>query len=104
MKYNMEEELVGFDGKPITEGEDDSPVTLGKVLMMACVNANPQEHKTGEDKLKIYRLLQTVHAGGDVELTAEEVALLKELVGVIYGVGMVGAVYDCLEKERPTKD
>ena len=98
MKYNMDQHLVGYNGTPITKTEDDkSPVSLGDALSMACVNANPQTHNTGDKKMKIYRILQKCNAEGDVELEAEEVSLLKELVGESYGVAMVGTVYDILE-------
>lgn len=101
MKYDMDQELIGYDGEAITEGDDNSPVVLGKVLMAACVNANPQTYKTGKEKLKIYRLLQRISAGGEIELQSEQITLLKDLVGAVYGVGMVGAVYDVLEKAEP---
>ncbi len=100
MKFNVDAQVIGYNGKPIPKSaDDDSPVSLGEVLSMACVNANPQKHSTGEDKMKIYRILQKTHAGGEVELEVEEVALLKTLVGESYGVPMVGPVYDLLEKQ-----
>lgn len=101
MKFNMSQDLIGFNGESIkTSEKDDSPVTLGASLAMACVNANPQKHQDGDAKLKIYRILQKVGTkdAGEVELSAEEITLLKTLIGDMYGVVVVGAVYDMLEK------
>ncbi len=99
MKYNMDQVIVSFNGEPMKKSEvDDSPVKLGETLQMACINANTQTHSTGEAKLAIYRILQKVSGEGEVELEAGEVTLIKTLVGDIYGVGMVGPVYDILEQ------
>jgi hypothetical protein len=103
MKFDMQTSLTGFNGDPIKKSEnDDSPVTLGETLSMACVNASPQKHADGDAKLKIYRVLQKVGIKDveEIELEAEEVALLKELVGDMYGVAVVGAVYDLLEQRH----
>lgn len=101
MKYNMGQQLIGYNGTPIAKAEDDpSPVNLGDSLSMACVNANPQTHSSGDAKMKIYRILQKVNTEDDVELEAEEVTLLKTLVGELYGVAMVGTIYDILEKKE----
>lgn len=94
----MDQHLIGYNGTPVTKSEEDnSPVPLGDALSMACANANPQTHTTGEAKMKIYRVLQKVNVKGDAELEAEDVALLKTLVGEAYGVAMVGTIYDILE-------
>lgn len=103
MNVNLKAPLVGFNGDTIKKSEDDdSPVTLGETLSMACVNANPQKHADGDAKLKIYRVLQKIGPKDveEVELEVEEVALLKSLVGDMYGVAVVGAVYDVLEQRH----
>ena len=100
MKFNLKTQLVNYDDKPINKSaEDKSPITLGEILTMACVNANPQTHNTGEGKYEIYQLLQKVSKDGKVDLDAEEIVLLKSLVGFSYGVVVVGSVYDLLEQK-----
>lgn len=99
MKIDLGQAILGYNGEPIVKSEEDnSPVNLGETLQMACVNANPQTHNSAEEKVQIYRLLQKLHPGGEVELQAEDIVLLKTLVGEIFGVGMVGAVFDILEQ------
>ena len=69
---------------------------------MACVNASPQKHADGEAKLRIYRILQKVGTkdAAEIELESEEITLIKELVGDMYGVAVVGSVYDLLEQRH----
>lgn len=101
MKFDVSQSLIGYNGEPIKHSEkDDSEVTLGSALSMACVNANPQKHQDGPAKLKIYRILQKVGPkdATEVDLSAEDITLLKTLVGDMYGPVVVGAVYDMLEK------
>ena len=103
MKFNLDEKIINVDGKPLqVSEEDDSEVTLGNVLSMACVNADPQKYATGEEKLRIYRILQKVanEDEREVELEAEEITTLKSLVGDSYGVVVVGPVYDILEQRN----
>ena len=103
MKFDMQSGLMGFNGDPIKKSEtDDSPVTLGETLSMACVNASPQKYTDGVSKLKVYRVLQKVGVkdAEEVELEAEDITLLKGLVGDMYGVVVVGAVEDLLEQRH----
>ena len=103
MKFDMQAPLIGFNGESIKKSEEDnSPVTLGETLSMACVNASPQKHADGEAKLRIYRILQKVGTkdAAEIELESEEITLIKELVGDMYGVAVVGSVYDLLEQRH----
>ena len=103
MKFNMKAPLIGFNGETVKKSqEDDSPVTLGETLSMACINASPQKYADGEAKLKVYRILQVIGPkdAGEVELSAEDIVLLMSLVGDMYGVAIVGAVNDFLEQRH----
>lgn len=101
MKYSVTQFLTAFDGQVIKDGPlpESPPAQLKKTLEVACINANPQEFNTGEQKYSVYKLLQKIHvAEEEVDLTSEEVTLLKRLVGGCYPVAIVGVVYDILEK------
>lgn len=99
MKIDVSAGLTNFDGQPIFDSaESRVAVTLKQVLIMACLAANSQKHNNGEKKYKIYSLLKRVSdAAGALELAAEEVTLLKDLVGDICSVAVVGPVFDLLE-------
>ena len=101
MKFDVSKAIIGYDGEPLKKSETDQmPVTLGETLSVACANANPQKHQSGDEKFKIYRILQKVGLKDAtiVELSTEEIVTLKELVGESYGVPVVGPVFDALEK------
>jgi len=117
MKYDLSIRLVSYDGKPFTRPAmttDGQPVvhdgvpqhvhlTLKDVLTSACVNADPQEHNDSDKKLAIFKLLMKLHSALPfVHLSAEEVSLLKKLVGKQLTVIAVGAV--CHELENPVQD
>jgi hypothetical protein len=84
--------LTDLDGQPIPDcvGNDcaNKPaLTLG-VIAIRCLTANfPDEEKSisGEEKFKRGELALRIHKDGKTSLTAEDVALLKKLVGKAYG-------------------
>jgi len=55
----------------------------------------------GEEKLKRWQLAMRVYLGGDVDLSSEEIAKIKKLVGKLYGPSVVGPVWTALEGEKP---
>lgn len=100
MKFDTDIQIDGFDGKPILKpGDDQTPITLREVITTACVNADPRTVTTGEEKMRIYRVLQKAHKEGPLELDAAEIVLVKKLVAGVYGVVVVGPVFDLLEQK-----
>jgi len=100
MKYDLSIPLKSYDGKDIQTGETAGEVaTLKFVLERACINADAQKHATPDAKYRIYKVLKRLHAADpEIELSAEELTLLKQLVGELFGVNVVGVVYDLLEQ------
>jgi hypothetical protein len=112
MKYDMNQPLVNYngqlftrpvivDGQPVIEGgkAKQEPLTLRNVLESACLNADPQQYNTGTQKMVVFNVLMKVHKADPIaDLTAEDVAILKDLVGKQVTVAAVGVVYDALEK------
>ncbi len=101
MKIDLNEVLIGYDGKEIINSQDDkTPTTVRKVLEVALLSASPEEYKTGEQKYKVYKLLKRI--GGDIEeadLAAADITLLKDVVAAVYGPAVVGTVFDLLDPE-----
>ena len=52
----------------------------------------------GEPKLKRYEIAVKVKIAGEVELTTQEPALLKQRIGMIYGPAVVGPAYKLLNE------
>lgn len=73
--------------------------TLGKILETVLINAPPTEHKSTEDRVKVYKILQKVHAADPIlELKPEDVVLIKKIIGTgMYPIVMVGAMCEVLD-------
>jgi len=113
MKRNIAIQLVDVDGVPMrfpaTSGQDggqdaDRPLRLYDVARAALLAQFPDEQNLdGEQKYQRYRLVsrmaKAMANGGAVDLTAEEIALLKKLIGKGYGPGVVGPAFEALESD-----
>lgn len=99
MKHNLKIALRTYNDLPFTKDlQSTEPMDLQVVLETACLNADPREFSTGDQKMHVFNLLTKVHgADPHVELTAEDVTLLKKLVGQQMSVAAVGAIYKALE-------
>ena len=95
MKRDLDQKMYDLDGK-----EFGDKATL-KVLCFGAI-ATPIQ---GDDqipmdkKLKQYVLLQKIHAGGEVDLTAEDIALIKERGAKHFSIIAFGRMVDMLEGE-----
>jgi len=58
---------------------------------------SPVQNESGVDKVKKYELAKKVYIGGEVDLIAEEITLIKERIGDIFAPVIVGQVFDILE-------
>ena len=96
MKVNFATVLTGLDGEPIKT----PPVGTGEpgvlTLADAAKNAlmNIEQGEDGAAKFKCWEL--AMKANGEVELTAEEAALIKKKIGNIYSPLVVGPAYKLL--------
>jgi hypothetical protein len=88
--------LSGLDGKPLV-AEGVPTMTLGEVAANALVNSYKDENPTGQEKVKRWALALRIHAASEVELTADEVKLIKDLVAKLYGPLVVGQVWSILD-------
>src|ERR1700758_5321084 len=92
---NLDQKILDFDGKEFTP-----PLALKDMCLTAAVGTLPSDPQlTTEKKVILYRLGQKVHAGGIVDLTAEEIALLKERIAAGYGILAMGRAFELLEKD-----
>lgn len=100
MKYSLTRELKSFDGKPflLKDGESARNMDLRDSIRTACLNAGPEQAKTGEQKLKLYAILEkTATEEPVIDLVAEEVTLLKQVAGTMFVVALYGAFCKVLE-------
>lgn len=96
MPKNLDHVIVDLDGKPIAQ--DDSGKGKHADIRFVAVNALlasvPGDNPTGDEKAQRYALAIRINAGGEQEFTPEELALVKRLVGQVYGPLIVGQVYE----------
>lgn len=101
MKINVGQILVNYKGEPVQMEENGHkyPVTLRRALEIACLNVDSPDLKDGKSKYEVYEILRKISdVSGWVDLSSEECSLLKDIVGKFFGVGVVGAVYDAIER------
>lgn len=80
MKVNFSASIVDLDGKPLA---DD--LTLGSMATNALMGGFEDERALpGEDKAKRLKLALRIHGAGEVDLSAEEIALIKKLIAKAY--------------------
>lgn len=77
MKIDFNQTLKQLDGSDIL-ADASEPLTLGRLCTVALVN---DETGDGGAKERRFRMAQKLYAGGEHELTSEDVAWLKEVVG-----------------------
>jgi hypothetical protein len=71
------------------------PATLAWVASEALLRAT--DEKDGQKKYKLYALALKVGAGGEVDLKAEDIALIKARIGEQFAPLVVGRAFDLLD-------
>lgn len=96
MKKNVDTVLNDLSGQPLKNGEQD--MTLKVAAVNALMGVYPDEQQLdGSEKAKRYALAQKIHAGGEVDLTSDDLALTKKLIGKAYGPVVVGPAYALID-------
>lgn len=94
MKINFNTELKTIDGKSL-----NPPATLKDAVVNALLSLlDDERHIPGEEKAKRWILATRIYSNPEnVELTVEEVAMIKSLVGKAYPPLIVGQAWKILE-------
>lgn len=99
MKYQLDAPLVNIDGKTPMTDATGAALTFKVICSLALIQATDKE---GEQKYKAFALAVKLETAVDsVELSAEEVARLKRLIGELMPPIVVGRMYDLLEQATP---
>jgi len=80
------------------EADEQGNVTEATVRVVL-VNAvlSPVQKESGMDKMKKYGLAQRIFRDDEIELSAEDIVLLKERIGELYAPLVVGQLFQMLE-------
>lgn len=100
MVVDFEKVLTTLNGDPITDGS--KPINLRFVTVEALCSEF-EDKASGEEKLRRWKLVQRISDGGECELSAEDVSLIKTLIGRRWPVLISGQSWEYLEgaPQRP---
>ena len=111
MKIKMDQNLRTVEGDlpmfTATQGEDNkeirTPVTL-QSLVLGALNY-PEKDISGEEKTNRYALALRIRDAAEVDLTVEEVAMIKRLVDLNYPHPQIaGQVWAMLDPPAATEE
>lgn len=95
-KKNFDENIKGPTGEIVLE--KDAPIQM-RITLVNILGADPtQSAKTAVEKMQRGQLAAKLLVGGDVELSIEEMALIKQCVGEACPPFVVKQVWDLIEK------
>ena len=99
MKINVDQTLKTLDGKTMMDADSSGNAVEAtvKTLLVNAVLA-PTKDEKGVDKVRKYELAKMIFKGGEVDLTPEDIVLIKKQVGDIFAPIVVGQVFEMLDK------
>lgn len=114
MKYKVSQQIPIFGSEVLSdlvqkEGEKKPtkvPTTLGKMLTTVCVGAQAKNY---DDKYRLFKIAARIHDAevkdGEVDLSPEDVVLLKRFMGEgPYPAIATGATIELLEGKKEDAD
>lgn len=101
MKLDFSQQLTDLDGNPLQDGPPNArrDATLGYLAATALLAADPQKPESAEDKVRAYDVAVRVYKGGEQEVSAEDISLIKRKVGEQMTPIVVGQMYRILEQQ-----
>jgi len=105
MNINFDLEVKRLSGAPFLDGGaakegEEAPPLLLKNGVVNCL-LEPQQADAsakGATKLELYELARKISAGGEVDLSAEEITKVRERVQASsYGIEVIGAICDMVK-------
>lgn len=95
MKVKINQVLKDVDGTPITM--NNKPYTLGDVCIASLLT--PLQEDTEKTKWEKYEIFKKIkESKNEVELTIEEIALVKKCIGKFQPPLVMGQCWEMLEK------
>lgn len=94
MRIDFNKEMMDLEGKPLKDG--DEIIKLKKI----CVNsllAN-DDKIDGTEKLKRFQLASKI-SKGTMDISVEDITLIKSMVGKYFSTIIVGQVYEYFENK-----
>ncbi len=102
MKIQLNQKLKTLDGEviKIMSGKKEIDFTLADAVMTALTsNFEDEKNLTGEEKVIRFTLAQSIQRkkNGEIDLSADDIVLIKKLIGKAYGTLVSGQVWGILK-------
>jgi len=93
MKIDFETEIKNLRGESVRDNASNEILTLSSVLVEVLLLTDKDNPLEGKEKMKRYSLAKDIYDGNKDSLSAEEVVLLKDLVGKYTNTLIAGQVF-----------
>lgn len=98
MKIDVTQKVINIrTGNPFVDAKEQ-PTNLRWILCEALEGRDPNENIESKLKYERHQLINRILSNDVCEMSIEEIALLKQLVGKFFWVPVVRPVFDLLEK------
>ena len=106
MKIDFSAPILDLGGKPVKHQDGANDVAKDMVLKDVAVPALTMPYKdednlAADDKVARAVIAQEIYRGGIVDVSVEDVALIKKLIGKAYGPLVVMRAYEILDPKEP---
>lgn len=89
--------LKDLEGNVLKDPDGKQGTVFGVIIDALLTPQRGEESLPGEEKLKRWELARKIHGKFDVDLSLDELTLIKTLVGKAFGPVVVGQVWSLLE-------
>lgn len=99
MIRNFKVAMMGYDGKELKNEKGETQM-MSDIIGLHLYTAGGKKPMSQEDKVRAYKMsLQMQEHPKEVELTAEDMTLIKEVTNEALVAGAYGQIVQVLEKE-----
>ncbi len=104
MRIDFNLVIKDLGNKPIKENIggkiQDADLKFYSVFSLTGNPKDPTKQINGVEKLKRFELAQKINKGGEIEVTVEEITLIKQLIGEYLPIIIVGRCYELLDPKE----
>lgn len=95
MKVDVSKQIYHINGDLIPSDEKGTPLTV-KIAIIRALVALKQDDKAEDKVTKFFLARKIQESEGEIDLTAEEIVLIKNSVGTMFSPEVVGTVWETL--------
>ncbi len=97
MKIDFSKRLTNLQGQVLKDDTTGEEVTVGTICVQALLSTDREETLDGMEKVRRYELAKSIFNKEKESLSAEEVVLIKKMVGKFFTTVVAGQVLPMLD-------